>query len=197
MRKSEFTKNEVQKFQGFKELCSESFKFKCSNCGTLDTKSEQLKDNNICVGCGGNKFIRTCSRCDLPVSLVENSSNHPCNSIKIYNDSSRIIFYDEMMIEIAKLKKKNASKKAVVIHNNSNKSQKKPEEMVSPSKVFVPKIDEKEKQIYINEKNDSQNANTKNFSDLSEKIYLMGKIPRSIIKALRRLQEITMFLKRN
>jgi len=202
MEKHEFTKDEVQEFHGFKESCSEGFKFKCINCGTIDTATIWLEHDNTCRGCGGSERDRICSRCDLPITLTEGSADHPCNSIKIYNESSRIIFYDEMMLEYAKLKKHKTTKESTVIEDTITepedviiKPRVEPEKKIKPSEVVIPKIEEKETRIDSIKRKFLPKVDMKKLSELSEKIYHMGKIPRSIIKALRRFLEIVTFSK--
>ena len=138
----------------------------------------------------------------MSITLTEGSADHPCNSIKIYNESSRIIFYDEMMLEYAKLKKHKTTKESTVTKDTITEPEEviikpriEPEKKIKPSEVVIPKIEEKETRIDSIKRNFLPKVDTKKLSELSEKIYHMGKIPRSVIKALRRFLEIVTFSK--
>jgi hypothetical protein len=188
MEKYEFSKAEVIDLLGVRDTCTEGFKFKCKNCGTLDSVAVWFENDHSCRACEGKDYEHICSRCDSSIVLIEGSSEHPCNSKKIYLDSNRIIFYDEMVALLAKRKKHSTSEHVI------KEKLPEPEKELLPIKKEIPKTEStpisetKITSVFpVKEK--------KKISEITQKIYNMGLIPRSVIKAIRHFFAIITFSK--
>lgn len=176
----DLTKEVVIEFHGVREKCSEGYKFKCPDCGTTDSVAVWLEHSNACHVCGNNAPVRICSRCEDSITLTEGSSDHPCNSTQIYETSARIIFFDEM---IAEYSKKNPPKK-------KDKVDDKPPIIDIDTKLPKPEVPPESDKMDILDFKIEEEAplpDDGKIESITQQIYNLGKIPRCIIKAIRRL----------